>query len=150
MHSWKHSVKPTRTASNWPIPVYMPCSRGPDRAKLVSGHSQYTVLPSLRILPTKRKISLCLESTKTKVVLFSEIPKNHSRIYFFWIFSSAKFRRIIPGYIFFEFLGKFLTSKYSNGTQILSSKAVLGLLSVQVVQVYISHLNPIQLVSVLI
>ena len=56
----------------------MPCSRGLDRAKLVSGHSQYTVLPSLSILPTKRKISLCLESTKTKVVQSSEIPKNHS------------------------------------------------------------------------
>jgi acetyl-CoA acetyltransferase len=24
--------RPTRTASNLPIPVYMPCSRGPDRA----------------------------------------------------------------------------------------------------------------------
>ena len=58
----------------------MPCSRGLDRAKLVSGHSQYTVLPSLSILPTKRKISLCLESTKTKVVQSSEIPKNHYNI----------------------------------------------------------------------
>ena len=61
-------IWPTRTASNWPIPVYMPCSSGSDRAKLVSGHKQYAVLPSLNILPTKRKISLCLESTRTKVV----------------------------------------------------------------------------------
>ena len=37
LYSWKHGAWPTRTTSIWPIPVYMPCSRGPDRAKLVSG-----------------------------------------------------------------------------------------------------------------
>ena len=43
VESSKHSTWPTRTTSIWPIPVYMPCSRGPDRAKLVISNYRVTV-----------------------------------------------------------------------------------------------------------
>ena len=61
------------------IPVYMPCSRGPDKVKPVQTGIAIHRTSILRLWKQQGNISLCLKCTKTKAVQFSKIPWDHSR-----------------------------------------------------------------------
>ena len=56
------------------IPVYIPCSRGPDKIKPVNGQFAVQRTSILRLSKQQENMSLCLKCTKTKNVQFSKIP----------------------------------------------------------------------------